>query len=48
MSWELLVDTATPAGYGADGNLHAPGEVYLMRARSFALFINRAPRLEPP
>ena len=48
MSWEVLVDTATPTGLVADGNLRAPGEVYLLRARSFALFINRAPRLEPP
>ncbi|MGH7064352.1 MAG: glycogen debranching protein GlgX, partial [Stellaceae bacterium] len=48
MSWEVLVDTATPTGLVADGNLRAPGEVYLLHARSFALFINRAPRLEPP
>ncbi|HEY1300064.1 MAG TPA: glycogen debranching protein GlgX [Stellaceae bacterium] len=48
MSWELLVDTAAPTGIVADGNLRSPGEVYLMRARSFALFINRAPRQGPP
>ncbi len=47
MSWEPLVDTARPTGRGADGKLYAPGEVYRLQARSFALFINRAPRPEP-
>jgi isoamylase len=46
MSWETLVDTAQPTGRVADGRLYAPGEVYRLRAQSFALFINRAPRPE--
>jgi isoamylase len=47
MSWEALLDTAQPTGRVADGRLYAPGEVYRLQARSFALFINRAPRPEP-
>ena len=46
MSWQPLVDTAEPTGLIADGRLYAPGEVYRLRGRSFALFINRAPRPE--
>ena len=44
MSWEPLVDTAEPTGLAINGRLYAPGEVYRLRARSLALFINRAPR----
>jgi isoamylase len=47
MSWEALLDTAQPTGRVADGRLYAPGKVYRLQARSFALFINRAPRPEP-
>jgi glycogen operon protein len=47
-SWEPLVDTARPNGRAEDGHTYAPGEVYRLRAHSFALFINRAPRLEVP
>ncbi len=48
MAWEALVDTARPGGRGADGQIFAPGETYQLRARSFALFVNRAPRIELP
>jgi glycogen operon protein len=48
MSWEPLVDTAQPTGLAAEGRLYAPGEIYRLQARSFALFIDRAPRLELP
>jgi isoamylase len=46
MSWEPLVDTAEPTGIVGDGRLYQPGETYRLRARSLALFINRAPRSE--
>jgi isoamylase len=46
MSWQPLVDTAHPSGRVVDGRLYAPGEIYRLRAHSFALFINRARRLE--
>ena len=48
MSWEQLVDTSQPTGLVADGRLYAPGEIYRLQARSFALFIDRSPRLELP
>ncbi|HKM70901.1 MAG TPA: glycogen debranching protein GlgX [Stellaceae bacterium] len=48
MSWEALVDTSQPTGRVADGKLYEPGEIYRLQAHSFALFINRAPRLELP
>jgi len=41
--WEALVDTAEPTGLAAGGRLWRSGESYLLRAHSFALFINRAP-----
>ncbi|MBV8088801.1 MAG: glycogen debranching protein GlgX [Alphaproteobacteria bacterium] len=44
MSWEPLVDTAHPTGRVAAGSLYVSGVAYRLRARSFALFINRAPR----
>jgi isoamylase len=47
MSWEALLDTAQPTGRVEDGRLYASEEVYRLQARSFALFINRAPRPEP-
>jgi len=46
LSWEPLVDTSRSTGRVADGALFAPGEVYRLQARSFALFINRSPRPE--
>jgi isoamylase len=46
MTWEALVDTSEPAARAADTKLYAPGEVYRLKAHSFALFINRAPRPE--
>ncbi len=48
MWWEPLVDTAQAGGRVADSRLYVPGEVYRLQARSFALFINRAPRPELP
>ena len=35
-----------PVGHVAGGKLYAPPEVYRLKAHSFALFINRAPRYE--
>ncbi len=43
MAWEPLVDTSRPTGIAEDGRLFSPGEVFLLKARSFSLFINRAP-----
>jgi isoamylase len=48
MAWELIVDTCTPSGLGEDGRLFSAGEVFPLRARSFALFINRAPEKPAP
>jgi isoamylase len=48
MSWEPLLDTAEPTGLVGDNRLYQPGEMYRLRSRSFALFINRAPRPEVP
>ncbi len=48
MSWELLVDTAEPNGRAANGRLFSAGEVFPLQARSFALFINRAPEKPAP
>jgi glycogen operon protein len=48
MSWEPLVDTSQPTGLVGDGRRFAPGEVYRLQARSFALFIDRLPRPELP
>ena len=45
--WEALVDTAEPTGLAKDGRLWQPGEIYKLRAHSFALFINRAPEAPP-
>jgi glycogen operon protein len=45
--WEALVDTAEPTGLAKDSRLWQPGEVYRLRAHSFALFINRAPEAAP-
>jgi isoamylase len=48
MAWEQLVDTASDTGFGMDGRLFSPGEVFPLKARSFALFINRAPEKSAP
>ncbi|HWD59226.1 MAG TPA: glycogen debranching protein GlgX [Stellaceae bacterium] len=41
LAWEGLVDTAEPSGLVTDGKLYVAGHSYRLRARSFALFINR-------
>ena len=43
-AWQALVDTAEPSGLVSDGKLYVAGHAYKLRARSFALFINRARR----
>ena len=43
--WEALVDTAEPTGRAEPRRIWKPGEAYLLRAHSFALFINRAPAI---
>jgi isoamylase len=48
MSWEPLVDTSQPTGLVTQSRLYAPGEIYRLQARSFALFIDRTPRPELP
>jgi glycogen operon protein len=42
MAWQALVDTAEVSGLVDDNKLWQPGESYLLRPHSFALFINRA------
>jgi len=46
MSWAPLVDTSQATGFAASRTIFAPGEVYRLKANSFVLFINRAPRSE--
>jgi len=41
LAWEALVDTAEPSGLVTDSKLYVAGHAYKLRARSFALFINR-------
>jgi len=48
MEWEPLVDTSLPTGCGADGRTFSVGEVFPLKARSFALFINVAPEKPAP
>ena len=48
MSWEPLVDTAEPTGRATETRLYAPGEIYRLQGRSFALFIDRVPRSVSP
>jgi isoamylase len=43
LAWQALVDTAEPSGLVTDGKLYVAGHTYPLRARSLALFINRAP-----
>ncbi len=47
MSWEALVDTAEPTGHVAEPTRYGAGEIYRLRAHSFALFIDRASRPIP-
>ncbi len=42
LAWQALVDTAEPSGLVNDTKLYVAGHAYRLRARSFALFINRA------
>ncbi|HEU0216444.1 MAG TPA: glycogen debranching enzyme GlgX, partial [Stellaceae bacterium] len=42
LAWEALVDTAEPTGLVNEGKRYVAGHSYPLRARSFALFINRA------
>jgi glycogen operon protein len=42
LAWEALVDTAEPSGLVSDSKRYVAGHSYPLRARSFALFINRA------
>jgi isoamylase len=46
LSWQPLVDTAEDSGLVENGRIYHPGDKYRLRGRSFALFINRAPRAE--
>jgi isoamylase len=48
MAWELLIDTAEPGGMSEDGRLFSAGEAFPLKARSFALFINRVPEKPVP
>jgi glycogen operon protein len=48
MLWEPLVDTAEPTGRVAAAIRYEPGQIYRLQARSFALFIDRAPRPTSP
>jgi glycogen operon protein len=41
MEWEALVDTAHATGIAAGGRVWRVGETFKLKARSFALFINR-------
>jgi isoamylase len=42
LAWEALVDTAEPTGLVSDVKRYVAGHSYPLRARSFALFVNRA------
>jgi isoamylase len=48
MQWDPLVDTSLPTGCGADGRTFSAAEVFPLKARSFALFINVAPEKPAP
>ncbi|HZT51639.1 MAG TPA: glycogen debranching protein GlgX [Stellaceae bacterium] len=48
MQWEPLIDTSLPTGFGADGRFYTAGDVFPLKGRSFALFINRAPEKPAP
>jgi isoamylase len=41
MRWQLLADTAEPSGFVEDGGLHRQGEIFKLKGRSLALFVNR-------
>jgi isoamylase len=42
MEWAALIDTAEPTGLAEPGRVFSPGTVFPLRARSFALFVDRA------
>jgi isoamylase len=42
LAWQALVDTAEPSGLVNESKLYVAGHTYPLRARSFALFVNRA------
>jgi glycogen operon protein len=42
VAWEALIDTAEPTGLAEAGRLFSPSAVFPLRARSFALFVDRA------
>jgi isoamylase len=48
MEWEPLLDTALPTGIAGDGRLFSPEEVFSLKGRSFALFVNRASEKPAP
>jgi glycogen operon protein len=48
MQWEPLVDTSLPSGCDGDGRTFSAGQVFPLKARSFALFINGAPEKPAP
>jgi isoamylase len=46
MCWQLLVDTAEPSGFVAEGSLHRHGDIFKLKGRSLALFVNRGAEKE--
>ena len=48
MEWEPLLDTALPSGIAEDARRFAPDEVFALKGRSFALFVNRASEKPEP
>jgi hypothetical protein len=42
MEWAALIDTAEPTGLAEPGRVFSPGAEFPLRARSFALFVDRA------
>ena len=48
MSWEPLVDTSEPTGRVVGARRYEARDIYRLQARSFALFIDRAPRTVSP
>jgi isoamylase len=47
LEWEAVVDTAEPTGLADGDRRWLPGDAYPLRGHSFALFINRAPAMQP-
>ncbi|HZT88821.1 MAG TPA: glycogen debranching protein GlgX [Stellaceae bacterium] len=44
MSWEALVDTSQSTGLPSAPAIYSPGDIFDLKAKSFVLCINRAPR----